>query len=606
MNLTPKNNFMKLHLTKTNGLLILLVTTTLIFFSCQKNISYDIFVPDPIIPADLSTKVNSTITGFVTDENNAPVLNANVTAGNATTTTNRFGFFEIKNVQVVQTAAVVTVQQPGYFKGIKTYIATADKAVFFRIKLLPKTNAGTIAALLGGTVTTANGLKITLPANAVVNATTNAAYAGPVKVAAKWIDPTSTELNAIMPGDLRGIDLNNGLKLLTTYGMAAVELTGNAGEVLQIATGKKATLNFPIPAAINGTAPASIPLWSFNETNGLWKQEGIATKTGTEYMGEVSHFSFWNCDVPNNYVQFNCTLKDASGNPLSYLQTKISVVSNPAIAGYGLTDSNGYVSGAIPNNSTLKFEVFTSTSCGTAIYSQTFTTTNANLSLGIITINLPAANFSTVSGTVTNCANAAVTNGRVFLSSAYGFTAYGISSTGAFSFTKLSCSLPETAIIIADDFTGLQQSTPLNITLVQGSNSLGNLQACGITTQRFFNFTINGTAHNFTAPADSITQYSSTPTNNNLSIQASSNTNNFVFLRMNNTGIGVNSTQILQSLETNYITDTTNITTPINVTITEYGNAGQFMSGNFTGTLTKSTAPFTAYNIVCSFRVRRQ
>ena len=42
--------------------------------------------------------------------------------------TDEYGFFEIKNVQVVKTAAVVTVTKIGYFKGIKTFGATADKA----------------------------------------------------------------------------------------------------------------------------------------------------------------------------------------------------------------------------------------------------------------------------------------------------------------------------------------------------------------------------------------------------------------------------------------------------------------------------------------------
>lgn len=116
-----------------------------------------------------------------------------------------------------------------------------------------------------------------------------------------------------MPGDLRGISTDGSLKTLTTYGMAAVELTGALGELLQIAPGQKASLTMPIPVAILSNAPATIPLWSFDEAKGLWKEEGQAIKTGSNYVGDVSHFSFWNCDVPNNYVQFNCTVKNSDG-----------------------------------------------------------------------------------------------------------------------------------------------------------------------------------------------------------------------------------------------------------------------------------------------------
>jgi hypothetical protein len=35
-------------------------------------------------------------------------------------------------------------------------------------------------------------------------------------------------------------------------------------------------------------------LWSFDEAKGLWKEEGQAIKTGSNYVGDVSHFSFWN------------------------------------------------------------------------------------------------------------------------------------------------------------------------------------------------------------------------------------------------------------------------------------------------------------------------
>jgi hypothetical protein len=70
-------------------------------------------------------------------------------------------------------------------------------------------------------------------------------------------------------------------------------------------------------------------------------------------------------------------------------------------------------------------------------------------------------------------------------------------------------------------------------------------------------------------------------------------------------GIAAGSSQILYNFNSQMITDSTSITNPINVNITEYGAVGQFISGNFTGTLTGSAPTNTPYNIVCSFRVRR-
>ncbi|MBL0200667.1 MAG: hypothetical protein IPP81_11130 [Chitinophagaceae bacterium] len=100
-------------------------------------------------------------------------------------------------------------------------------------------------AASGGTVTLANGLSIKLPVGGIVNAATNATYTGTVNVAAYWINPTAADLNQIMPGDLRGINTEGTLKLLQTFGMAAVELTGASGELLQIANGQKQHLLYP-------------------------------------------------------------------------------------------------------------------------------------------------------------------------------------------------------------------------------------------------------------------------------------------------------------------------------------------------------------------------
>jgi len=582
---------------------LIIVFAALLFFSCQKEISLDgggvIVQPPP----DLTTKVSSSVSGFVTDENDAAVMGATVQFGASTITTDKYGYFEVKNMQVVKEAAVVTISKSGYFKGIKTYIATAGKSAFFRIKLIPKNIAGNINAATGGTVTLANGLSIKLPAGGIVNAVSNTTYTGTVNVAAYWINPTANDLVNIMPGDLRGLNTAGALRLLQTFGMAAVELTGGSGELLQIANGQKATLTMPIPSLLTASAPASIPLWYFDESNGLWKEEGSAVKTGNSYTGDVSHFSFWNCDVPANYVQFYCTLKNSAGNPLPYTHVKITVAGTNNSA-WGYTDSSGYVAGAVPNNSNLVLEVFSNYSCPAPVYSQTFTTTNVNISLGVITV--PTANYlATVNGTVTNCASAPVTNGYIILQEGFVFTRYPLTNSGAYSFSKVFCSFPQTVILIGEDVTNAQQSSNINQVIIAGTNTVANIQACGITTQQFVNYTINSTNYSFTSPAD--TFFSSNANQANLYLSGYNLTppSSYINISMNNTVIGAGSTQLLEIFQPSQIADTFRITTPISVSITEFGAVGQFISGIFNGTFTGASPANTQYNVSCNFRVRR-
>ena len=57
-------------------------------------------------------------------------------------------------------------------------------------------------------------------------------------------------------------------------GMLQVELIGEDGSLLNLKEGALATLTFPIPAAVMPRASAVIPLWSYEETGGIWVQEG--------------------------------------------------------------------------------------------------------------------------------------------------------------------------------------------------------------------------------------------------------------------------------------------------------------------------------------------
>ncbi|MCX6293365.1 MAG: carboxypeptidase-like regulatory domain-containing protein, partial [Sphingobacteriales bacterium] len=368
------------------SLLVLLLAATALW-SCQKDLDETLVDNINQIP-NLTTKINSSVSGFVVDENNQAVAGASVVVYDKTTTTDDYGYFSVKNVNVVKTAAVVTINKSGYFPGIKTYIATENKSAFFRIKLIPKLNSGSFNGLNGGTITLTNGMKIDFPVNGIQDllSSNSNPYSGTVYVSASYIDPTASDINSIMPGDLRGINEEGSMQVLQSFGMVAVKLTGDQGQALQIASGKKATLTFPIPSALSSTAPTSIPLWYFDESNGLWKEEGSATKVGNNYVGDVAHFSFWNCDVPSNFVQFNCTLVNEAGAPIPYTWVKITNVNFPQSYRYGLTDSSGFVAGAVPNNASLKLDVYTQFDCGTAAFTQTFSTTSSNVSLGNLTI----------------------------------------------------------------------------------------------------------------------------------------------------------------------------------------------------------------------------
>ena len=133
---------------KPTRFLMVVVFGVSLFLSCKKQDNGGGTSTRDTAP-DLATTVNATIKGFITDENDSAVRNTMVQVGNTAVTTDNYGYFEALDATVVQSAAVVTVSRPGYFKSIKTFSVTTGKSIFTRIKLIPKTKAGSVNAVAG-------------------------------------------------------------------------------------------------------------------------------------------------------------------------------------------------------------------------------------------------------------------------------------------------------------------------------------------------------------------------------------------------------------------------------------------------------------------------
>lgn len=571
-----------------------------IMIACNKDLSLSDGRTEP--PIDLATTATvNNVAGFVTDENGNPAAGVPVTLQNTTITTDKYGYFQFQQLKVVRDAAMLSVEKAGYFKAFKTFMATEGKGAFFRIQLMPKLMAGSFESATGGTVGLNNGVSVTLPPISVVEAISGKAYSGKVNVSAYWINPLDPSVDRVIPGDLRGLTTTMNMRVLTSYGMAAVELTGTSGQLLQLKTGSKAQLVMPIPATQLASAPASIPLWHLDEKKGLWIEEGAAMKEGSVYKGEVSHFSYWNCDKPSSFVNFSCQLLNQQGEPLRNVMVKISRMGNSNGVGYGYTDTSGFTSGAIPAQEQLMMQVFANGSCANPIYARALNTNTNSIALGSITVN--TANVeATITGNLTDCNLNQVSSGYIILKTDE-FTHRVPVMNGHFKFSTQFCGLPAQVTLIAEDLKAMQQSSALSFNLQPGNNALGNVQACGNTTQEYMTYSINGQNYAYTYPTDTL----ATGRDNSLYHLYTFNRsfNSGVNMAFNLTGIAQGSSQQLNHFLPTQITDTLKILTPIQVKITEYGAIGQFIGGNFTGSFTGNAPANKTYNVTCSFRYRR-
>jgi hypothetical protein len=372
-------------------------------------------IPDPgvtPVKSPISDKqVSSAIQGVILDESNKPLAGASVKSGEAMATTDANGYFLFPKVNVREMAAVLTVQKTGYFTGIRTFrIAAADKLQYVQIQLLPKKAVGMFDAATGGTITASN-TQFTFVPQQVLGAD-NKPYSGKVSLFYAPVNPERTDFADIMPGDQRAINKNNVIMGLQSFGMLALELQSESGEKLRLDTSKSVSIKMTIPASLQNLAPAAVPLWHFEDSTGVWREEGSATKTGDSYTASVKHFSTWNIAAPFTLVNFRVTVLDANGTPLS--NASIGIKGNTGRHFNGYTNENGIFSGHIPKGEALALQV--SGRCNTAVDSRNIGPFQDSTSLGVLKLSVPTSQYIHFSGAVTACNNTPVKNGMVHIS----------------------------------------------------------------------------------------------------------------------------------------------------------------------------------------------
>jgi hypothetical protein len=238
---------------------------------------------------------------------------------------------------------ILIAELPGYMKGSYSFLAEANKNYTTKVILGQADVSTTLPAATGGIVSLSSGAQVVIPANAVTRMDGSTYNGTTVKVDVKEInEDLGAAFSAQIPGiTLSAININNEEQELVSYGMLTVELYGDNNEALQLADGQTSELTFTIPAGQQASAPATIPLWYFDETIGLWREDGYATKQGNQYKGNVSHFTTWNCDQPHPPCTISGCLEDDLGNAQANITLQIGQITTQ-------TDANGCFSVPVP------------------------------------------------------------------------------------------------------------------------------------------------------------------------------------------------------------------------------------------------------------------
>ena len=538
---------------------------------------------------------NIALSGVVVDEAQKAVASASVVVDGHTTTSDDRGYFSIETASATDGRYVIKVSKANYFNSVVG--VTPGKANTRTVLTL--TALKDAKAFTAGTTTTLTldgGMKIDMPAGFTKN---GAAFTGTAKAFVRYVSPADTNLPAIMPGgDFAGLDASGAKKVLTTYGAVLAQLQDAGGNNLELAAGNTATLRFPA-----GTSTlTTIPLWHFDETSGLWKEEGSATLVGNEYVGTVSHFSSWNLDMSSGQGIIKGIVKDCAGNPVSGV--RIQVGQKTVMS----ADDGSFVA-AVPSGQT--HTVSTTWDAGNV------TIQAPTLPEGqVVEVVLPC--IPTTTGKLVSCAGSPISGSVVLTTVGEKFISYAeAGSDGRFS---IAGPANQQLVLRATNRDGLIRGN-LNVTMPSLTNQPSEqapLHLCDSIVDSTllhpnngtFGFTLDGDGHNhevyllgnqsqslalaYRSPSSDITTLIANKVSNGTTLSAQ-----LLFggapgprtILANGADSSLFSLSILPPTGaanlTTYITDEDHL---VSISITEYGPIGSHIRGTFSGKLLKASA----------------
>ena len=557
--------------------ILFLVVTVFIFSAFYNGCSSDSTGPE----GPVGETVTTTISGTVFDESNTPLAGVEVKSAGQTIMTNSNGGFIFSNIQVPKSRYVVNATKSGFFRGSYADAPKANGSSNIEIYMVAAGVTETVSAASGGTVEIQNGTGVELSSNSV-SKSDGSAYSGNVNVSLAYLDPTSENFSNLIPGgDLSAQRTDNSEVNLYSYGIIKVDMKSDAGENLQIKSGSTSKITVDIPQSMEGTAPATIPLWFYDDATGLWKEEGTATKQGDKYVGTVSHFSDWNCDVPEGTASVKGLVVDCNNLPVPGISVKIGQASTS-------TQSDGTFERRVPANTAFEVQVLGGRNFGLSSQSVSVSAMSAGTVKDVGTLNIPCPAY--VKGII-KCGTD-VKYGQVVISWAGGYNAVFTGADGKFSLaTDIGKSAQISIYTLDNKYKTLDVTTPGT----RGETlDLGVIEVCEQTQVGENKFTLNGGGFN------NKTYSFSSDTNSVFGYYDPQDSVTFIFMQQvfaqdtvlfwlvfngENAGNTSDLFFYLYHNSTVYYASPESPGSAANVLVTKYGGIGGLIEGSFNGVL---------------------
>ncbi len=277
--------------------------------------------------------------GHITDSvTGKPLKNVEVTIGSHSTITDAQGFYELKDI-TANDKAVITFEHDGYYMNsdiitIKKYSDGSTLSPNYLEFTLDKYDAQDSDDSQNERLWEEN-FRIQIPSGIFTDNTGND-YSGNVIAKIAYEDVSDQKGREVFPGAYEGKNTNDIIVPFVSYGFMVINLNDESGTTLGVSD--DIVLTFPA----TGATANNIPLWYYDYTQGVWVEEGYATRQADgKYEGTVSRPGTWSLSQPIEEATgiYTDRILYPDGTPVKNL--RVHAVGNNWIRTDLSTDENG-------------------------------------------------------------------------------------------------------------------------------------------------------------------------------------------------------------------------------------------------------------------------
>ncbi|MEP5340635.1 MAG: hypothetical protein ABJL44_12895 [Algibacter sp.] len=447
------------------------------FINIEETIQGESITDEEFAQYNFGVAIEVNFIGKVVDESGNRLRDVQIAIGNKTVNTDHNGIFVLNSVSVHDKFVFVKASKDGYIKGFRSLVPTSEGSNDIQITLLKKNVIGTVTSGEASEVSMSNGSKVTF-GGGFIDVSGNS-YFGQVEVSMHYLEPNKATTFVQMPGMLFGQREDGSASSMETYGMLSVNLFSPSGEVLNISEDSPAKLSFPI-STTTPNVETDIPLWYFDEATGYWKEQGSATKLANDYITLVTHFTWWNCDIPVSKIINGCInlTSDNTSKPLTNYYLEIFRKSNNQQIFGGYTNAEGKECGWFPKDEELSVKVYSDCK-ENILYESIEEFVVSDTIIDIVVLETTDITETELQATILDCSGNPLTKGYVYLFDDNFNDFFVEIINGVFNYNISGCTNANYNMIIYD-LQSEKSSEITTLSLVSPITDLGVLSVCAI------------------------------------------------------------------------------------------------------------------------------